>query len=250
MGDPGPRGATGAQGVTGAKGEKGETGSAGPPGGESAPDPLKGFWALMVDGGFAAPVRGVEGCGIAAPLVKEKVAPDGIQRKHIAGVFPGSCLVALGLAMEPALADWLAGAFANSFLRHQVTLVRTDAPGAQGAPPRRHVDRCRDRAGARAIRTWRPVPANRPAARAGHSDRFARTARRERSGVAPDRPVVGRPPARRRAAGARENQRAPHGGRGRRHRRAPAGGATPMSATSTCGCQRVSRRRLPRSTRS
>ncbi len=131
MGDPGPRGETGAQGVPGVKGEKGETGPAGPPGGESPPDPLKGDWALMIDGGFAAPVRRVEGCGIAAPVVKEKVGPDGIQRKHIAGVSPGSCRLALGLAMEPALADWLAGAFDNSLLRHQVTLVRTDAPGAQ-----------------------------------------------------------------------------------------------------------------------
>ena len=179
MGDPGPRGATGAQGLPGVKGEKGETGPAGPPGGASPPDPLKGDWALMVDGGFAAPVRGVEGCGIAAPLVKEKVGPDGVQRKHIAGVSPDSCRLALGLAMEPSLADWLAGAFANSFLRHQVTLVRTDAPGAQALRLADTSIAAVTVPGARAIRSGRPVPATRPATRARHSDRFPRAARRE-----------------------------------------------------------------------
>lgn len=133
-GDPGPKGATGAQGLPGAdgpKGEKGDTGPAGPAGGQLPPDPLKGDWALMVDGGFAAPVRAVEGCGVTAPVVTEKVGPDGIQRKHVAGISYGPCRVTLGLAMEPALADWLAGAFANTLPRHQVTLVRTDAPDAQ-----------------------------------------------------------------------------------------------------------------------
>jgi hypothetical protein len=119
------------KGPAGPKGEKGDTGPAGPAGGQTPPDPLTGDWALLVDGAFAAPVRAVEGCGIGAPVIKEKVGPDGIQRKHLAGVSPEPCRLSLGLAMEPPLADWLAGAAGNGFLRHQVTLVRTDAPGAQ-----------------------------------------------------------------------------------------------------------------------
>jgi hypothetical protein len=129
-GEPGPKGADGAQGLPGVKGEKGNIGPAGPAAGQSLPDPLNGDWALMVDGAFAAPVRAVEGCGIGAPVVKERVGPDGIQHKHLAGVSPDPCRLSLGLAMEPTLADWLAVAPSSS-LRHQVTLVRTDAPSAQ-----------------------------------------------------------------------------------------------------------------------
>lgn len=126
------RGPAGPAGTAGPKGDKGDAGPAGPAGGQTPPDPLEGDWALLLDGMFAAPVRAVEGCGVGSSVVRETIGPDGIEHKHLGAPSTGPCRISLGLSMEQPLVGWIAGVTGGSaFVRHQVTLVRTDAAGAQ-----------------------------------------------------------------------------------------------------------------------
>jgi hypothetical protein len=94
---------------------------------QDAPVAYQGTWAMFVDGRFAAPLAGVEGCDKQVVVAVDQ-APLGTD-KHPAGLERPDCTVSLSLNMSRGTMDWIARALGARPDVHDVQLVRTDAKG-------------------------------------------------------------------------------------------------------------------------
>jgi hypothetical protein len=94
---------------------------------QDAPMAYQGSWAMFVDGRFAGPLAGVEGCDRSADVVAQ-MTPAGLE-KHPGGVNRPDCTVALSMNMAKETGDWINAAIGSRSQSHDVQLARTDVKG-------------------------------------------------------------------------------------------------------------------------
>jgi hypothetical protein len=88
-------------------------------------------FSLTIDGVAAASPKLVTGGDAVGDVVEEKVGPDGIALKHIAGVRYTDIEVTCGPDMAAPLKDWIQATLARSYLRKGGSVGLLDLDGAE-----------------------------------------------------------------------------------------------------------------------
>ena len=87
---------------------------------------VAGNFCLLLDDKPCGLLHKVEGGGVSSDVVTEKVAPGGIQHKHLAGVKYEDFSVAAGIAMAPPFCDWIKSSWDMKHVRHSGSVIACD----------------------------------------------------------------------------------------------------------------------------
>jgi len=88
---------------------------------------VAGKYALELDGKLAGWVQGFSGGSATSDVVAEKIGPDHIVKKHLAGVKYEDIVVQCGSGMSKAFYDWLASGWAVKYSRKDGAIVAADS---------------------------------------------------------------------------------------------------------------------------
>lgn len=83
-------------------------------------------FALQLDGSFAGWLMSAEGGSAYAEVVTEKFGPDGVARKHLAGVKYEDITVTCGSEMSKAFYQWIKDSFDKKYSRKNGAIVTAD----------------------------------------------------------------------------------------------------------------------------
>jgi phage tail-like protein len=86
------------------------------------------FW-FELDGAASGKIASVSGANAYADVVVEKIGPDNIARKHIAGVKYEDFSVSCGTGMSKGFYDWIKSSFDGKPLRRTGSVVAYDTSG-------------------------------------------------------------------------------------------------------------------------
>ncbi len=84
-------------------------------------------FAIEVDGKTAGYAHAVEGGAIRAEVVTERVGPDGIAHKHLAGVKYEDLVLTVDLSLDPLFYTWIADTLNGKVSRKDVVVYTLDA---------------------------------------------------------------------------------------------------------------------------
>jgi hypothetical protein len=85
-----------------------------------------GQYALDMKGIFAGWVASMEGGNAVSEVVSEKMGPDKIVRKHLAGVKYEDITVTCGTGMTKPFYQWIADSLAHNYSRMDGALIQAD----------------------------------------------------------------------------------------------------------------------------
>ncbi len=83
-------------------------------------------FAVELDGATTGVVRSVEGGAASADVVTEKLGPDGIRHKHVAGVKYDDIIITCGAGMSKSFYSWIADSFNRKYSRKDGAIVGSD----------------------------------------------------------------------------------------------------------------------------
>lgn len=83
-------------------------------------------FAIELDGANTGVVKSVEGGAASADVVTEKLGPDGIRHKHVAGVKYDDIIVTCGTGMSKSFYSWIADTFNGKHSRKDGAIVGGD----------------------------------------------------------------------------------------------------------------------------
>ncbi|HYL09121.1 MAG TPA: phage tail protein [Candidatus Acidoferrales bacterium] len=102
-----------------------------------APAKAQGYaaarYGLELDKQFGGWVESADGGDATAPVVIEKLGPDHIQHKHLAGVKYEDITVNCGTGMSRGFYDWIKASFDKQFIRKNGAVVFADYAGKQNS---------------------------------------------------------------------------------------------------------------------
>jgi phage tail-like protein len=84
---------------------------------------------MMLEGAMAGWLNASEGGNASADVMVEKLGPDRLMRKHLAGVKYEDITVQCGLGMSQSFYDWLAATVSQKYARKNGELLATDFHG-------------------------------------------------------------------------------------------------------------------------
>jgi phage tail-like protein len=84
---------------------------------------VSGKFALELDNASAGWLFSAEGGNASSDVVVEKLGPDHVQRKHIAGVKYEDIVLTFGTGMSKGLYNWIKGSFDHKYERHNGAIV-------------------------------------------------------------------------------------------------------------------------------
>jgi len=84
---------------------------------------VSGKYAIDIAGNFAGWVQNVEGGQATSDVVEEKMGPDHIIRKHIAGVKYEDISVSCGTGMSSQFYDWIKASFDHQYMRKDGAVI-------------------------------------------------------------------------------------------------------------------------------
>jgi phage tail-like protein len=87
---------------------------------------VAGKFAIDMGGNFAGWVQSVEGGQASADVVSEKMGPDQIVRKHIAGVKYEDISLTCGTGMSKAFYKWIKDSFDHNYSRKDGAIIAAD----------------------------------------------------------------------------------------------------------------------------
>lgn len=85
-----------------------------------------GRYALELNGKFIGWVSSVEGGHATSDVVVEKLGPDQLQKKHLAGVKYEDITITFGTGMSQELYDWIKDTFDHKFTRKNGAIIAAD----------------------------------------------------------------------------------------------------------------------------
>lgn len=85
-----------------------------------------GKYGLELDGVLAGWVSKVSGGGATADVVSEKIGPDHVVKKHLAGVRYEDILVEAGTGMSKAFYQWIEDTFGGKYTRKNGAIIAAD----------------------------------------------------------------------------------------------------------------------------
>jgi hypothetical protein len=91
------------------------------------PDPYQGAWTLTIDDRPVGPVTQVQGCSLAAPVLREVSGA-----KHLSVPAPEECTFEAGAGMTADFTKLLGDSLNGTASAHQMELVRVDPSGHYG----------------------------------------------------------------------------------------------------------------------
>src|SRR5579883_3182804 len=87
---------------------------------------VAGKFALDLDGASAGWIQSVEGGQASADVVVEKVGPDHIAKKHLAGVKYDDISISCGTGMSKAFYEWIKSSFDHNYQRKGGAVITCD----------------------------------------------------------------------------------------------------------------------------
>ena len=86
----------------------------------------QGNFLLELDGVIVGPLKSIEGGMPTSDVVLEKLGPDSVQRKHLAGIKYGEITVMFGAGMTKPMYQWMQDTLAGKHPRKNGAIVYTD----------------------------------------------------------------------------------------------------------------------------
>jgi len=85
-----------------------------------------GKYGIELDGQFAGWIESAEGGDATSDVVLEKVGPDNIQHKHLAGAKYEEITLNCGIGMSRGFYDWIKASFDKKFMRKNGAIIVSD----------------------------------------------------------------------------------------------------------------------------
>src|SRR2546427_3801749 len=100
-----------------------------PPAGIPQRSYTAGKYGIELDGQFAGWIESTEGGDATSDVVLEKVGPDNIQHKHLAGAKYEEITLNCGIGMSRGFYDWIKASFDKKFTRKNGAILTCDYNG-------------------------------------------------------------------------------------------------------------------------
>jgi len=97
-----------------------------PPAGIPQRSYTAGKYGIELDGQFAGWIESTEGGDATSDVVLEKVGPDNIQHKHLAGAKYEEITLNCGIGMSRGFYDWIKASFDKKFMRKNGAIIVSD----------------------------------------------------------------------------------------------------------------------------